>query len=315
MVGERRRQKSFADIEFVRRVPDDHFLMEIERLVDWEPFEKRLKELYHPRTGRPSYPPMVMFKALLLQQWYGLSDSGLEEAIADRFSFHRFLGIGMSDPVPDETTICRFRNKLAGVSLSEKLFRILDEQLEARDLFVRKVTLVDATLVEAARRPPRKGEKGKDEDAAYTVKGRKPHYGYKAHAGVNDGFIRKMEVTPANVHDSMKFNDLIQGDEDAVFADKGYYKESRKHTLRRFGIYCGIMDKAARNNPLSNKQKKRNRRISRVRAGVERSFGTMKRTYGMARVRYVGLIKNRGHFYILAMAMNLKRMLKLAPAC
>ena len=103
MVGERRRQKSFGDIESARRVPDDHFLMEIERLVNWKPFEKRLKKLYHPRTGRPSYPPLVMFKALLLQQWYGLSDSGLEEAIADRLSFHRFLGISMSDPVPDET--------------------------------------------------------------------------------------------------------------------------------------------------------------------------------------------------------------------
>jgi transposase, IS5 family len=90
-----------------------HFLRQIEIKLNWRPFEALLQGLYPSRRGRPSYPPLVLFKALLLQQWYGLSDPGLEEAIRDRLSFQRFLGVSSQDPVPDETTICRFRGRLA----------------------------------------------------------------------------------------------------------------------------------------------------------------------------------------------------------
>jgi len=110
------------------------------------------------------------------------------------------------------------------------------------------------------------------------------------------------------------FEEMAQGDEKAVFADKGYYKESRKRKIRQLGIYCGIMDKALRNRHLSSKQHRKNKRLSKIRSSVERVFGTLKRVYGMVRVRYVGFVKNQGHFYILGIAINLKRMLKLVQA-
>jgi len=315
VLGEKKPQKSFFDMAAEQRV-SNHFLLKIDRLIDWKPLQKELSKLYHPSLGRPSYPPLVMFKALLLQQWYNLSDRQLEESIRDRISFLRFLGLSIEGPVPDETTICRFRAKLCEVGLAEKLFRLISDQLEQKGLLLKKGSIIDATLIEAARRPPAKGSPARDPDAAYTVRGKKPFYGYKAHVTLDhkSEFIREVKVTPANVHDSCMFDEMIQGDEEAVFADKGYWRESRKHTLRVFGIYCGIMDRAKRNASLSRRQRKRNRRLSRVRARIEKVFGTLKRIYGMVRVRYVGLLKNRGHFYILAAALNLKRMVKLCEA-
>ena len=122
-------QMGFGDMEATGRVPAGHFLKKIDGQIDWRPFEKVLEPLYHPKLGRPSHPPLVMFKALLLQQWYGLSDPGLEEAICDRLSFQRFLGMCLTDLIPDETRICLFRMMLAQAGLGERLFALLEEQL------------------------------------------------------------------------------------------------------------------------------------------------------------------------------------------
>jgi hypothetical protein len=107
----------FGDLEATGRVPEGHFLKKIGSQIDWWPFEKVLEPLYHPKLGRPSHPPLMRFKALLLQEWYGLSDPGLEEAIGDRLSFQDFLSLSLTDPVPDETRICQFRNLLAQAGL------------------------------------------------------------------------------------------------------------------------------------------------------------------------------------------------------
>jgi IS5 family transposase len=140
------------DMEATGRVPEGHFLKKIDGQLDWRPFEKVLEPLYHPTQGRPSHPPLMMFKALLLQQWHGLSDPGLEEAICDRLSFQRFLSLSLTDPVPDETRICRFRNMLAQAGLGERLFALLEEQLHAKGLIVRRGSLIDATLIKAQPR-------------------------------------------------------------------------------------------------------------------------------------------------------------------
>lgn len=175
-----------------------------------------------------SYPPLVMFKALLLQQWFNLSDRDLSEAIADRLSFKSFLGLSLSDPVPDDTTFCRFRQKLQEEGLLEELFLLLDAQFERLGILVKKGSFIDATIVQAQRRPPSKetkeedgsvdsagdGEDGKgsgskasltkdgkiyfksDPDARWTVKRGKPHYGYKVHINTDEsGIVRCVEVT------------------------------------------------------------------------------------------------------------------------
>jgi IS5 family transposase len=117
--------------------------------MNWQPIEQMLMGVYPNLRGRPSYPPLIMFKALLLERWYGLSDPGLEEAISDRISFQQFLGLFFEDPVPDETTICKFRGMLAQKGLSEKLFDLMSIQLDAQGLVVRRGSLVDATLLKA----------------------------------------------------------------------------------------------------------------------------------------------------------------------
>jgi IS5 family transposase len=163
----------------------------------------------------------MMFKALLLQQWYGLSDPGLEEAICDRLSFQRFLRLSLTDPVPDETRICRFRNMLAQAELGERLFALLEKQLDAKGLIVRRGSLIDASLIKAQPHPPRKGQASPDPDADWTRRGKDGHFGYKVHLTVDQGsaLLRRLALTSARTSESHLFDDLVIGDESAVFAD------------------------------------------------------------------------------------------------
>ncbi len=316
MLGKQSGQMGFGDMEAMGRVPEGHFLKKIDSQIDWRPFEKLLEPLYHPTQGRPSHPPLVMFKALLLQQWYGLSDPGLEEAICDRLSFQRFLGLSLQDPVPDETRICRFRNMLAQADLGERLFSLLAEQLDARGLIVRRGSLIDATLVKSQAHPPRKGEVSPDPEADWTRRGKDGHFGYKVHLSVDQGsgLLRHLALTAASVSESHLFEEMVIGDEAAVFADGAYAKDARKMALRSRGVFCGIINRAWRYRTVTSRQKRRNRFFSRVRGAVERVIGTLKRHYGMDRCRYLGQVRNRGHFWLVGICYNLKKMLVLQGA-
>lgn len=316
MLGKQTGQMGFGDLETMGQVPEGHFLLKIDGQINWRPFEKLLTPLYHPTQGRPSHPPLVMFKALLLQQWYNLSDPGLEEAISDRLSFRRFLGLSFADQVPDETRICRFRNKLAQANLGERLFAMLAEQLTAKRLIVRRGTLVDATLIKAQVRPPRRGEASSDPDAEWTSRGKDGHFGYKGHLAVDEssGLIRRLALTGANFPESYKFEEMVIGDEAAMFADSAYTQRARKTALREKGVFCGIMSRAWRDHPLSRHQKQRNKCFSRVRRAVERVIGTLKCRYGLVRCRYLGLRRNLNHLWLMGICYNLKKMLVLHAA-
>ncbi len=316
MVGKQSGQMGFGDLEATSRVPDGHFLRKIDGQIDWRPFEKVLEPLYHPTQGRPSHPPLMMFKALLLQQWYGLSDPGLEEAICDRLSFQRFLRLSLTDPVPDETRICRFRNMLAQAELGERLFALLEKQLDAKGMIVRRGSLIDATLIKAQPHPPRKGQASPDPDADWTRRGRDGHFGYKVHLTVDQGsdLLRRLALTSARTSESQLFQGMVIGDEAAVFADGAYAKDARKKALRGRGVFCGIINRPWRYRPITEKQKRRNKFYSRVRRAVERVIGTLKRHYGMERCRYVGGVRNRCHFWLKGICYNLKKMLVLQGA-
>ncbi len=155
---------------------------------DWDRFATLVEDIYSCGEGRPSYPPLMMVKALFLEQWYNLSDPQMEEALGDRISFRRFVGLGLEDDTPDHSTISRFRADLVKRELSEKLFDELESQLDGRGLIVKEGTLMDATLVESqVRRPPLPKGRGvksdKDPDSDWTYSGRetRSHFGYKAH--------------------------------------------------------------------------------------------------------------------------------------
>ena len=227
-------------------------LEHIDRSVDWEPFRHIVADVYASKRGRPSYPPLAMVKALLLQQWYELSDVALEEALNDRFSFRRFMGLGLEDGTPDHSTVSRFRTAL-GAERAGALFAELGRQLDARGLVMRQGTLVDATVVAAQVKPPpleagRGAKHPLDPDASWTQthRGSRSHFGFKAHVAVDEGtgIVRAAVLTPAHVYESEVADALIGWDEQAVYADKAYESKERRKRLRERGINDRIMHRS-----------------------------------------------------------------------
>lgn len=294
----------------------------LERLsteVRWAAFEALLARLRPEGSGRPPFAPLLMLKALLLQQWWRLSDADLEEALNDRLSFRRFVGLPLEAAAPDHTTLCRFRGRLERAGLAEPLFGEFARQLDSRGLVVKAGTMVDASLVASPHRPPAKDgtRAAVDPQAANTARAGRPggHYGYKMHAGVDQGsrLIRAIRLTPANVNDTQPADDLVCGDERAVYADKAYASRARRAWLKAQGIKARIMHKSwGGGPPLSPWQKRHNRLIAPIRAEVEGVFATLKRWFGYDCVRYKGLARNESHLHLLALAYNMKRSLKLA---
>ncbi len=185
-------------------------------LVRWYRFEKVLGHLRDDGPGRAGYPVLVLFKALLLQSLYGLSERELEDALGDRLSFRRFVGLSLEDAVPDHTVFNRFRNRLREEGLLEKLFAELDRQLEQAGVMLKRGTMLDATLIETVSARPTDKRPSKDPDAGFAKRQGKggSTFGYKAHVGVDEGsgLIRAVVTTPANVNDTTPADQLIRGD-------------------------------------------------------------------------------------------------------
>ena len=313
------RQLGLADSIVQRRGKKTAWLERLDAALDWSALEVIVAGIYASREGGLAYPLLTCVKLLLLQQWYGLSDEGLEAAVDDRLSFRRFAGIPLSESVPDHSSVWRFREQLAKRGLAERLLAEVNRQLDAKGLILRRGTRIDATILEAAVRPPA-GDAGevspRDPQAGWTKKNGKSRFGYKAHAAVDEdsGIVRAATMTPADVHDSVPADDLVQGDEGAVYADKAYDSEARRTGLRERGIEPRIMYQARRDRPLKPWQAAFNRAIAPIRAGVERLFGTMKRAYGHRRVRYLGLARNDVQLQAMCAAINLRRALALGLA-
>jgi IS5 family transposase len=299
---------------FMAQSPANDFLDRLTQLVDWTPIENALQAMYPATTGRPPHAPLVLFKMSLLQHCYGLSDPQCEALVTDRLSWRRFVGLSLHEAVPDETTLVRFRQRLIEHGQHEKLLALVNEQLEARQLVLKRVTLVDATLVQAARRASKKSEPGAgDGDAGYTVKAGQPHYGYKAHLSVDENhtLIRAASLTSASVHDSREFESVVRGDEELVVADKAYHSQARAAWLAERGILNGILRKAVRGHPLGPWGEHVNKFFSKVRCGIEKIFGWWKRCTGYRRVRYVGWARNRLELEFKCVCWNLKRLTRV----
>jgi len=285
----------------------------VTRKVDWTPFEKLLSGVHNKPTGRKSYPALTMFKCLLLQNWYNLSDYELERSVDDRLSFRRFVGLDYTESVPDHSSFCRFRDELLKHNLESCLFDELNRQIEMMDLVIKKGRLVDASIIQADVKrpsPTREGRGGtsiNDPDASWTKKYGKSYFGYKMHVGIDQesGLIRKQTFTPAHVHDSQLFDQLISGDEKIGYADKAYASSKNDRYLKQLGIKNGILIKNEKQHPLFQQC---NRFLSRIRSRVEAVFGIFKRSYGYRRVRYRSLAKNALQFTFLCICYNLKKI-------
>lgn len=312
-------QLGFGEVELGRRAGSPA-LERVLELVDWSGFERSLAGLRDEGPGRPGYRPLLLFRALLLQAWYGLSDAELEFRLGDSLAFGRFVGLSLSDEVPDHTTLCRFRNRLVGAQLLEKLFDELDRQLEEAGVVLKQGTMLDATLLKtgAAAKPP-KGEISKvDPDARLTARKGKPGttFGYKAHVGVDQGsgLIRSVITTPANVNDTVPADALIRGDERAVLADAAYHTHRREAALKARGIKPRLARRPHKTHPvLPPRLKRYNNLIARQRAAVETTFATWKRRMGLTAIRYIGLTKAAAQVRLVAMAFNLRRWAALQP--
>jgi IS5 family transposase len=316
-------QGSFVDALLPAGFGRNARLERIAGLLDWSRIDGLVRAVRPGETGRPPYRPLAMVRALLLQQWYGLSDPGLEEALSDRVSFRRFCGFGLEEVTPDETTLCRFRNALKDAGLGEALFAEVSRQLDAAGFTIKAGTLIDASLVASAVRPPRDGSTPKgiesrsahDPDANWTRRGndRRLFFGYKLHVGVDQGsgLIRSRRITPAKVYESEVADALVLGDEKAVYADKAYEKHSRRAALKARGIKDRIQHRRSRmQRDLPYWQGVRNKLIGRIRSAVERTFSVLKGRYRLTRLRYRGLAANALHIDLIAIAYNLDRAAK-----
>jgi len=319
------------------RVGDNNQLMKLAKLIDWSGLKCHLKGFHkneiNSQGGQVGYDLLKMFKAILLGQWHNLSDPQLEQSLRVRLDFMLFTGFDVDEGLPDETTLCRFRNKLINLGLDKKLFKVINAQLENLGLSIQssKGAVIDATIVESAARPrrvielnedrqeqPEDSSRSTDEevvlqesvdpDAKWLKKGKECYFGFKGFISTSEGegFIQEIHVTPANSYEGHELETLTSGLESTVYyADKAYAIQANADRLKERGIKNRILKKAARHKELSFWQKQFNKLASKRRYIVEQAFGTLKRRFGMQRTSYLGIAKVTGQFYMKATCFNL----------
>lgn len=326
-------QKSFADELVADAAGANAMLNRANRLVDWPEIDALLGGLRSGTMGAPAYPSLVLFKALLLQEWHALSDPALEDALRDRLSFRGFIGLGLSEQVPDHSTLWRFREQLTTSGLAEKAFALVTRQIESSGFVLKQGTLIDASLIRSAVNPPappdaplppdadgrpasRLVKSELDPDAGWTKQQNKRVFGYKAHVAMDQGsrIIRRAVLTPANVNESVPADLLICGDEKAVYADKAYDQNARRGRLKSLGIRDGIMRRANKWHPMGRWAIRRNEVISHRRAPIEPLFALLKRVYRFTRARYRGMARNATALYLALTAINIKRWATASPS-
>jgi IS5 family transposase len=287
-------------------------LERLSSLIDWHPIAELLLPLYPSSKGEAAWPPLAMFKALLLAVWHDLSDVKLAEALEDRASFRRFCGFAGNEPTPERTAFVRFRRALIAHGLDRRLFEAVTAQLKARAVTIKTGTLVDATIIASA---------SKRDDEARWVKhrGRPAVHGFKAHVGADadTALVEAISVTPANVNDGREGPAVLPERPGDVFADSAYRGQHFTEAVRARGGVARVALTAMWGRDERETQARLaawNGAIQRVRARVEKIFGTWKRCYGLRRMRWRGLARAAAQVHFTATAYNLKRSLNLHPA-
>lgn len=306
------RQASFADLEYnvkKRQTRREVFLAEMERVVPWQSLLAVL-EPYYPTTGRRGRQPVgleVMLRIHLMQQWFNCSDRQMEDSLYEIESMRRFAGFSsITEGLPDETTILKFRHFLEKHELTEKLLGAVNDHLKAQGLLMSKGTMVDATIIHAPS-STKNARKQRDAEMHQTKKGKQWFFGAKIHVGadVDSGAVHSVTVTAANTADIQELLHLLRAEDEVIFGDAGYASDEYKRGSRQLGIHWAVQDKAKPGHPLSVSQKKRNRKRSSVRARVEHVFRVIKRQFGYVKTRYQGLKKNAAQVNVLVGLANL----------
>lgn len=310
---------SFADLSLrkTKITRTSAFLERVNDIVDLS-FAKQWHQELHPAGhGRKPFEAETLFRIVLLQQWFGLSDPQAEEQSYDRQSFQEFLGITADTDIPDETTICRFRKVLVEKGWDKIFFAAVAKQLTEHGVVVTSGKSVDATISEVPKGRKREdGTSTRDPEASFTKKNGRSYHGYKGHLSTDTKgkFIQKIFTSTAKDHDSIHEDNVLDGNEEAVFEDSAYVNKEKKKKMRAEGRFYGVVERAARNHPLSSSQKKRNRQLSSVRCRVEHPFAEIKCRMRF-KLRYRGLRKADWQWTMVSAAYNLKRFVgQLFPA-
>lgn len=314
-------------------------LVKLLQEIDWEQFRRILTSSFEKEEkgigGRPAFNFVMMFKILVLQRYYNLSDEQMQYQILDRFSFMRFLGLTLSDNVPDEKTIWLFREKLIEDKLIDKLFAKFLSSLEKANLVGKEGRMVDASFVEVPRQRnsreenqkikegiiPEEWEENpnklsqKDLDARWTKKNNLTFYGYKDHVKVDEKskLILSYEVTDASVHDSQPLEDLLnKKDKDQpIYADSAYTGEEQEKVIEKVGMINRVHEKGCKNRFLTKKQMKSNRKKSKFRARVEHVFGFMEISMKKMYIHSIGKVRAKGIIGLMNLTYNLLRSIQI----
>lgn len=297
------------------------FLAEMDRVVPWRELCTRIEPVY-PKAGdgRPPIGVERMLRMYFLQHWFNLSDPAVEEALYDSPTMRAFVGIDLGrEPVPDETTVCKFRHLLEQHGMGRGLFDEVARHLHAHGLTISTGTIVDATII-AAPASTKNATGTRDPEMHQTKKGNQWYFGMKGHFGVDSQskLIHSVEATPANVHDSQVLPWLLHGQERRVWGDSAYTGQAAVLSVCAPHARDFTQRKAPAHQPLPPAERAKNRQKSRVRAKVEHSIGVIKRIFGFTKVRYRGLAKNRHRLIVTCALANLymtrQRLLRLQGA-
>ena len=306
--------------------------------IPWESFRPLLDKGYSQErksnAGRKRIDPLILFKMLVLQQLFNLSDEEVEFQVNDRRSFEKFVGLGVMNDIPDATTVAFFRERLRKSGVIEELFEMFEEYLRDQGLEARGGQIVDATLVPVPKQRNTREEnkdikadrlpdgweenpnrlQQKDIDARWVKKNGINHYGYKNSICIDaeHGFIRRFIVTPANIHDSQMLPMLLdpENHDDYVWADSAYAGECFQDLLSLGGFESRINEKGSRNHPLGEAAKERNSVRSSIRACVEHVFGAMTTSMGGKLTRKIGLERNQAWWALKNLTFNFLRYLQ-----
>lgn len=306
------RQQTFSEEGFEKyrkATRKEAFLAEMNAVVPWQELANVVEPFYPKPQGAGRRPIGIdrMLRIYCLQHWFQLSDPGVEEALYDSRAFRQFVGVDLGrEPVPDETTILKFRHLMEKNNLGEQFFHCINAYLEDNGLKVARGTIVDATIINAPSSTKNR-DKQRDPDMHQTRKGNQWYFGMKAHIGVDSKLklIHSVAATAANVHDSQMLEDLLHGDETCVWGDSAY--SGHKETLAEHAPNAKDFTnkKGCRNRELTEAEKRTNRTKSKVRAKVEHVFHVLKRQFGFQKVRYRGLDKNANHLFAACALVNM----------
>ena len=299
-------QPAFSGLEYQgkkRKTRREKFLERMDGLIPWQSLEERIGPFY-PKAGkgRHPYPLSVMLRTHCVQLFYNLSDPGMEDLLYESDPVRRFVGLKLSGPLPDETTILNFRHLLERQNLGPGLLEEINARLESQGLKLREGTIVDAAIIEAP--PSTKNRSGeRDPEMNQTRKGKQWHFGMKAHIGVDSetGIVHSVSTTAANAHDITEAHNLLHGGETVVWGDAGYQGIHKREETQGLEVEWQVAMRPGKRRELEpgSEEALAEKAKAPVRAEVEHPFLRVKGLFGYSKVRYRGLMKNTQRLALL----------------